>query len=171
MLHGNVYIAQHPAAVILCADSLKSRIAKIPPLSDAARQIAQNRLARERLVEGQRPGHKRCLVITPGAFVTVARDDGIAMFMSRTTESFRPVLLRQRLGTSFFHSVQYCFCQSSRFVSMTFMSQFLISLIAKGSSSRTEMVQRHIFLTLIFLINYNIIIDLIVSQKIRYDCH
>lgn len=65
----------------------------------------------------QRPSRERSLVMTLGAFVTVARGDGIAMIMStsRTTESFRPALLRQRLGAGLFRSVPFLPVQQVRF--------------------------------------------------------
>lgn len=52
-----------------------------------------------------------------GAFVAVTRCDGIDMIMStsRTTESFRPALLRQRLGADFFRSVLFLLARQARF--------------------------------------------------------
>lgn len=44
-----------------------------------------------------------------GAFVGMARGDGIFMIMpaTRAAESFRPALLRQRLNTGFFRSIPF----------------------------------------------------------------
>jgi hypothetical protein len=55
--------------------------------------------------------------MTMGAFVTVARGDGIAVIVSatRTTKPFRPALLRQHLGAGCFRTVPFLPVQQIRF--------------------------------------------------------
>ncbi len=57
----------------------------------------------------QRPGRERGLVMILGAFVTMARGDGIAIIMStsRSTEFFRLALLHQRLSAGFFRFIPF----------------------------------------------------------------
>ena len=69
-----------------------------------------------------------------GAFVTVARGDGIAMIMpaARATEPFRPALLRQRLGAGFFRSVPFLPVQQVSFCRLHDSTPYLVDLKAFG---------------------------------------
>lgn len=111
MPHGNAYLAQHPAG----GDPRYADLFGKPHSGNTTLVRCSQINCPEPLGQGevggmkQRPSRERRLVMTLGAFVTVARGDGIATIMStsRTTESFRLALLHQRLSAGFFRSIPF----------------------------------------------------------------